>query len=84
MDNAKVNIKASMGGYGGIVKSTSTTVGNFCCIKALEDTVVTAVGNVAGLTSVTLLGGDWVIGEFTSVTVTSGKVILYYNIDGES
>jgi hypothetical protein len=82
MNTEKSNIKASMGGYGGIVKTTGTTTGNFCAIKALEDSVITAVGEIEGLTSVTILGGDTIPGEFTSVTVTSGTVILYNNVEG--
>jgi hypothetical protein len=82
MNTEKVNIKASMGGFGGIVKTTGTTTGNFCAIKALEDSIVTAIGNITDLTSTTILGGDIIPGEFTSVEVTSGTVILYYSVEG--
>jgi len=81
MNTFKVNTKASMGGYGGAVKSAGTYEGNYCAIKAMEDSVVTAVGNIEDLTSLTILGGDVVLGEFTEVVITSGKVILYNNID---
>jgi hypothetical protein len=83
MNTPKVNLKASMGGYGGLILSSGTQTGNFCVIKALEDSVITAIGNIDGLTSITLLGGDHIPGEFTSVTLTSGKVILYHNIEGD-
>lgn len=83
MNSSYVNIKASMGGYGGSVKSAGTYEGNFCAIKAMEDSVVTATGNIEDLTTLTILGGDVVPGEFTEVVVTSGKVILYNNIEGE-
>ena len=82
MNTEKVNVKASMGGFGGVVKTTGITTGNFCAIKALEDSVITAIGNIEDLTSITILGGDTIPGEFTSVTVTSGTVILYYNVEG--
>jgi hypothetical protein len=83
VNTSQANIRASMGGYGGTVRTAGTYTGKFCAIKAMEDSVVTATGNITGLTSLTILGGDVVPGEFTSVTVASGKVILYYNIEGE-
>ena len=83
MNTAKVNLKASMGGYGGYIKSIGTYNGNYCDIKALENSVVTAIGNLEGFTNITVFGGDNIPGEFTQVTVISGKVILYNNIEGE-
>ena len=82
MITEKANVKASMGGYGGEIHTSGTHEGNYCAIKALSNSVVTVTGNISGFTSITILGGDCVPGEFTSVTVTSGTVILYYNIAG--
>lgn len=82
MISEKANIKGSMGGYGGEIQSTGTHNGNYCAIKALETSTVTVTGNISGFTSIPILGGDCVPGEFTSVTVTSGKVILYYSVSG--
>jgi hypothetical protein len=82
MDTMTANMKASMGGYGGAVKTAGTYSSlNCCAIKALEDSVVTATGNIDDFTSVTILGGDTIPGEFTQVIVTSGKVILYDNVN---
>ena len=71
------SLRCSMGEFGGAVRAAGTYNGNFCCIKALEDSVVTASGNINGLTAVTILGGDNVPGTFSQVIVVSGKVILY-------
>ena len=71
-----------MGGYGGEIQSSGTHEGNYCAIKALEESVVSSTGNIENMTDVTILGGDHVPGTFSSVTITSGKVVLYYNIEG--
>lgn len=68
----------AMGVLGGKVVGTGTYTGVYCAIKALEDIVITATGNISDLEDVTVLGGDHVPGVFTSVTVTSGNAILYY------
>lgn len=84
METPKVNIKASMVGYGGKIVTAGTYTGNYCAIKALSESVVTAVGNIEGFTSITILGCDVILGEFTSVTVTSGTVLLVNDINGGS
>lgn len=79
---SKANQIASMGGYGGdfiddTEAHTPTSPYDYVAIQALETTVVTAVGNITGLTSVTVPTGSIIYGEFTSITLTSGSVIAY-------
>ena len=50
------------------------------CLKALGGDVVFAAvaGNISGLASTTLSNGDFIVGHFTSITLTSGTLIAYY------
>jgi hypothetical protein len=82
MNTEKANIKASMGGYGVTVTSTAGTyTGIYCCIEALTECVVTAEGvNVEGITSLTLPENRSIVGDFTSITLTSGTLIMYKGV----
>jgi len=60
------------------VDDTSEKTGEFYAIKALETCVVTAVSNKgSNLTAVTILPTDVIFGNFSSVTLASGKALLY-------
>lgn len=68
-----------LGYYGGErVTDTLPHAGNFCAIYALEDSVInTTTGNIENLDGTSLTAGMSILGIFTSVTLTSGAVILY-------
>lgn len=63
------------------ISDTAAHTGRFWQVYALEDSVIAsaAVANKTGnnFTSVPLKAGDNIIGVFTSVTLTSGKVVAY-------
>lgn len=65
---------------GGIViDDTSKHDGTFSVLKALGgDVVFSAVsGNINDLAGTTLSNGDFIVGYFTSVTLTSGTLVAY-------
>lgn len=73
-------IVAGLGGEaGGILEAgTTTRAGEFKAIQVLEDTVfATVVGNIEGLSGATVSAGHIIHGLFTSVTLTSGAVLIY-------
>lgn len=63
------------------ISDTAAHAGRFWQVYALEDSVIASAGvaNKTGnnFTSVPLKAGDSIIGVFTSVTLTSGKVVAY-------
>jgi hypothetical protein len=72
-------------GQGGAVyvSDTTQTNGNFGAIQAVADTVFSALvaGNWTGTTaSLPLPAGATIFGNFTSFTLTSGKVVAYRNV----
>jgi len=72
-------------GQGGAVYVTDTTQtnGNFGAIQAVADTVFSALvaGNWTGTTAnLPLPAGATIFGNFTSFTLTSGKVVAYRNV----
>lgn len=72
-------------GQGGAEYVTDTTIrnGNFGAIQAVADSVFTALvaGNWTGTTtSLPLPAGVTIFGNFTSFTLTSGKVVAYKNV----
>lgn len=82
METSNGVLKASLGGYGGIViddtdEHTPTSPYNFIAIQVLSEAVVTAEGNIEDMESVTIPAGMTVVGEFTSITLASGTVIAY-------
>jgi hypothetical protein len=65
---------------GFVLATTGTTTGRFCCISALADSNVDFVGagstpNASSLAIPKLFELE---GIFTSVTVNSGSVVIYY------
>jgi hypothetical protein len=79
---SKERINLSMGNYGGKYSGAGTITPSsgyiFNAIQVLSDSVLTCVGNIAGITSVTLTTGTMIYGQYTSITITSGAVIAYY------
>ena len=72
-------------GQGGEVYVTDTTKtdGSFGAIQAVADAVFSALvaGNWTGTTtSLPLPAGATIFGNFTSFTLTSGKVVAYRNV----
>jgi len=68
------------GEYGGVYYAdTSAHTGDWNVIQCVTDTVFSAVtSNITSFpTAVTFSAGSFVYGVFTSVTLTSGSVILY-------
>ena len=83
--NERLYPNSSMGQSGGkyIANTDATTPETgytFVAIQAIEDAVVTLVGNITGITSVTLSAGSVIYGRYTSVTLASGKVIAYNGV----
>lgn len=75
----------SVGNYSGkyVANTASTTPATgyvFNAIQVLTDSVVTAAGNIAGLTSVSLTAGTVIYGRYTSITLASGSVIAYNGV----
>ena len=53
----------------------------FVAIQVTEDAVFTTLtGNMANTTALTLSAGLVIYGRFTSITLTSGKVIAYMGV----
>ena len=72
-------------GQGGAVyvSGTTQTSGNFGAIQAVADSVFSALvaGNWTGTTTnLPLPAGATIFGNFTSFTLTSGKVVAYRNV----
>jgi hypothetical protein len=82
MYSEKGILKAAMGQFNGEVindtdEHTPTAPEVYICIMAIEDSEVTAVGNIDGLTSISVPAGLTIPGKFTSVTLGSGSVIVW-------
>ena len=73
--------RLEFGQQGGIYIGNTTAVsGNFIAIQILEDTVLNSatVCNISGLAaSGATLGKQIIVGNFTNIKLTSGKVIAY-------
>jgi hypothetical protein len=73
--------KFSFGRYGCVaVSNTSATAGNFCAMQCLTDTVVSAMtarAMTGSITGLTLPAGTVIYTAISSVTLTSGAVLLY-------
>lgn len=74
----------AMGGGGPrYIADTNNVTGNFFAIMALEDTVFSALTGMSNFSSgLPLPKGSWLysLGGFTSITLTSGKVVAYSNL----
>lgn len=82
MNTEKGSVIASMGGYGGEViddtdAHTPTSPYNYVAIQAIEDSTITAVGDIDGLSAISVSAGFVIYGTFTSITLGSGSVIAY-------
>jgi hypothetical protein len=63
-----------------VISNTAAHVGSFYAIKAVNANAVinTAVSKVGdNLSAITILEGDIIYGNFTSITLTSGTVLAY-------
>jgi hypothetical protein len=77
---------SALGGYGS--KRIATTVATtpdasyvFTAIQVTEDAVFSAlVGNMLNGAGLALSAGSVIYGRFTSVTLTSGKIIAYMGV----
>mgnify|MGYP003406786482 CR=1 FL=1 len=83
MISEKGVINSSMGNHGGkYITNTSVNTPTspyvFNAIQVVTDCVITCVGNITGLTSVSLSAGSVIYGRYTSITLASGSVIAYY------
>lgn len=76
------NNKGSKGGR--IVEDTKITTPDagkvFVAITAIIETELTAVGNIAGLSAITIPKGLTLFGRFTSITLGSGRIIAYQGV----
>lgn len=87
-DAQEAILKAQMGGYGGNFISdtaahTPATGYVFVALQAVADTVISAYSPAFGgnaLTGVTLTAGTVIYGRFTTVTLTSGKLLAYQGV----
>lgn len=79
-------LEQSLGRYGSkrITNTNATTPDTgkvFIAIQVTEDCVIaTLVGNMTNATTITLAAGQILYGRFTSITLTSGKVIAYQGV----
>ena len=81
MNNKIKNLKGESGGV--YIADTTVRNGTFDSITALEATVIASLtsSNITGtLTAVPLPAGATLFGEFTAVTLTSGKVVAYNKV----
>lgn len=65
-----------------VVTDTAAHTGEFSALQVFADAVIAAITATAstttGLTGVSLAAGTVIPVHFTSITLTSGKVILFY------
>ena len=74
--------QSSLGLDGGqIISDTSETTPDagyvFTAIQVITDASITAVGNVTGLSTLSVTANNIIYGTFTSITLASGSVIAY-------
>ena len=77
--------KVQTGGLGGkyIATTDATTPESgyvFCAIQVISDAVITLVGSITGITTITVLAGTTIYGRYTSCTLASGSVIAYNGV----
>jgi hypothetical protein len=68
-----------VGHYGGERIVNATVTGKFMAIHALDDCVIGAgtVGSIGNFVGATIVLGDVIVGEWTSIQIT-GDAIVYY------
>lgn len=79
------NAIESNGGLGGkFITTTAATIPDsglvFTAITCVEESVVTLVGNITGITTITMPKGITIFGRYTSITLGSGKAIAYQGV----
>ncbi len=79
------NLQSSLGQNGGkyiaTTDATTPTAGHFfTAIQVISDCVITCIGNITGITAVSLSAGTIIYGNYTSITLASGSVIGYYGV----
>jgi len=77
--------KATIAGYGGkYIASTDATAPDdnlsFIAIQVIATAVITLVGNITGITTVTVATGTVIYGRYSSITLASGSVIAYHGV----
>jgi hypothetical protein len=78
-------LKAAMGGYGGkYIATTDPTTPDagfvFVAIQVITPCVVTLVGNITGITAVSLDSGTVIYGRFTIATLGNGSIVAYSGV----
>lgn len=69
------------GKYSGAATITPATGFVFQAIQVLADSTITLVGNITGITTITILAGTVIYGRYTSCTIAAGgSVIAYYGM----
>jgi hypothetical protein len=72
-------------GKNNIISNTTVTTGDWLAVQILADAVIASViidgATVTALSGTTLSQGIWLYGKITSVTLTSGIVRCYGNIN---
>lgn len=79
------NIDSTLGRNGGqyIADTNAHTPGGsnkFVAIQVVSECVATIVGNITGITGVTLPANTIIYGEYTSITLASGSVMAYIGV----
>src|SRR5258705_10498683 len=71
-------------GLGGVdhIADASAHTGDWWCLHAVSDSVISAITYVSGtssgsLSGATILAGDRIYGNIISVTLTSGRIEMY-------
>jgi N-acetylglucosamine kinase-like BadF-type ATPase len=77
-------IQTSIGAYGGKYSGAATitpaTGFVFVAVQVISDAVITLVGDITGITGVTVYAGTIIYGRYTSITIASGSVIAYNGV----
>jgi hypothetical protein len=68
------------GKYSGAATITPATGFVFVAVQVISDAVITLVGDITGITGVTVKTGTIIRGRYTSITIASGSVIAYNGV----
>ena len=68
------------GKYSGAATITPATGFVFVAVQVISDAVITLVGDITGITGVTVYAGTIIYGRYTSITIASGSVIAYNGV----
>lgn len=80
--DANFNLQAfGQAGFDSVGASETVNSHNYIAITALDDVVISATASEGdSLTSTTIPKGLTIFGRFTSITVTSGKILAYREV----